>query len=430
MRIELISTGDELMTGNIDDTNVSFLSRELFECGLQVDRRHTAADSLDELTALFKEISERECIAIETGGMGPTTDDLTTEAIARVAGTALKLNEDWYRSMSQWFINRGRVMAQTNIKQAMLPEGALMIENPTGTACGFMVKVNKAVFIFLPGVPREMKAMWESSVKEIVLSLTQGTVPRTHLVKLFLMGIGESDLTEKLSSITLPPSVTLGDRAAYPIVELKVIGHDAQDKDMVGVVDDVMRTVEPYYVCKDSFDLIANLKDKKISVGTMNAVDGLCRGHLLITLQTLFSDFVSCSVINTDLEDPEHIAAADNLRKHIPSQNLISLMPLTQERAKEIGEIAHDLLQSTDFPHVFDLSFDLEVMENGKKRHVAATYIISSKDNIRHNGSYTRNRDFVSLLCCVLIYKTLMREPQIEPYDMLVTRAALSDTYE
>ncbi len=430
MRIELISTGDELITGNIDDTNASYLSRELFESGLQVDRRHTAADSLEELTALFKEISERECIAIETGGMGPTTDDLTTEAIARVANTALQLNEEWYRSMSQWFINRGRVMAQTNIKQAMLPEGALMIENPTGTACGFMVKVNKAVFIFLPGVPREMKSMWESTVKELVLSLIQGTVPRTHLVKLFLMGIGESDLTEKLSSITLPPSVTLGDRAAYPILELKIIGHDAVDKDMESVLEDVMRTVEPYYVCKDVFDLIANLKAKKISVGAMNAVDGLCRGHLLISLQTLFSDFVSCSVINTDLQDPQHIADANNLRSHIPSENLISLMPLTQERAKEIGEIAHDLQQSTDFPYIFELSFDLMVVEGDKKRHVAATYLISSKDNIRHNGTYTRNRDFVSLLCCVLIYKTLMREPQIEPFDMLVTRVSLSDTYE
>lgn len=141
MRIELISTGDEVITGNIDDTNASYLSRELFESGLQVDRRHTAGDSLEELMAMFTEISERECIAIETGGMGPTTDDLTTEAIARVAGKSLVLNEEWHRSMSQWFINRNRVMSQTNIKQAMLPEGSIMIENPTGTACGFMVKV-------------------------------------------------------------------------------------------------------------------------------------------------------------------------------------------------------------------------------------------------------------------------------------------------
>lgn len=422
MRIELISTGDEVITGNIDDTNASYLSRELFESGLQVDRRHTAGDSLEELMAMFTEISERECIAIETGGMGPTTDDLTTEAIARVAGKSLVLNEEWHRSMSQWFINRNRVMSQTNIKQAMLPEGSIMIENPTGTACGFMVKVNKAVFIFLPGVPRELKAMWESSVKEIVLSLSEDTVPRTHLFKLFLMGIGESDLMEKIGSITVPQGVTIGDRAVYPLLELKIIGHNAADNDMLKVLEDVMKVVEPYYVSKDTFDLISNLRQQKISIGPVNAIDGVCRGYLLISLQTLFNDFVTCSVINTDLHDPEALKETTEVREHMPHNNLVSLMPLSEKRAKEIGSVACDLMQSTEFPYIFELSFDLEVEQNGKSRRVGATYLICSKDNIRHNGTYSRNRDFVSLLCCVLIYKTLMKEPHVEPFDMLVSR--------
>ncbi len=194
MRIELISTGDEVITGNIDDTNASFLSRELFEAGLQVNRRHTTGDSLEELMALFTEISEREAVVLATGGMGPTNDDLTTEAIARTAGVPLELNTTWYERMQAWFDGRGRVMTHSNLKQAMLPAGSVMIDNPAGTACGFAIKVNKALFIFAPGVPRELKEMWESSIKEMIISYSKGTVPRTHLIKLFLMGIGESTL--------------------------------------------------------------------------------------------------------------------------------------------------------------------------------------------------------------------------------------------
>ena len=118
MRIELISTGDEVITGSIDDTNASYLSRELIEAGLQVDRRHTVGDNLHELMAVFSECAQRKCLVIVTGGMGPTNDDLTTEAAARVAKVPLELNELWLERMRSWFENRGRTMSKTNIKQA------------------------------------------------------------------------------------------------------------------------------------------------------------------------------------------------------------------------------------------------------------------------------------------------------------------------
>ena len=97
--------------------------------------------------------------------MGPTNDDLTTEAIAKVANVPLQLNTTWYERMKAWFDNRGRFMAHSNLKQAMLPQGAIMIDNPTGTACGFAIKVNQALFIFLPGYHVSLKPCGKAQLK-------------------------------------------------------------------------------------------------------------------------------------------------------------------------------------------------------------------------------------------------------------------------
>lgn len=421
MRIELISTGDEVITGSIDDTNASFLSRELIDAGLQVNRRHTTGDSIEELMQLFEEVSQRDCVAIETGGMGPTNDDLTTEAIAKVAQVPLEFNEKWYESMAAWFEKRGRPMAQTNIKQAMLPQGSLMIDNPAGTACGFVLKVNKAIFIFLPGVPRELKAMWESSVKEMVLSFTKDTVPRTHLMRLFLMGIGESDLSERLSHIQMRPGITIGDRAIYPLIELKIIGHDASDSDMIAVLEEVMKQVAPYSVCRDSYTLLDILTQQNIELGAINAVDGLCRGWLLIHLQSIFSNFVTCTVLNTneDQVDKSALAREFELIDHVPQSNQIMLLPYKLEASAD-----------ETHPYAYQLNFNLEVKDNGRMRNIKAHYLIQFKENVyTAKGNYARNRDFLSQLCCAQIYKTLVREPLVVPTETKVSVLSLSDEY-
>ena len=417
MRIEIISTGDEVITGSIDDTNASFLSRELIDAGLQVERRHTTGDSLSELMAVFTEVSERNAVAIVTGGLGPTNDDLTTEAIARVAGVPLELNEPWFERMSSWFKQRGRTMAPSNMKQAMLPQGALCINNPVGTACGFVIKVGKAIFIFAPGVPKELKAMWESQIKEMVISFTKDSVPRTHLIRFFLMGIGESDLMEKLGNIKMPEGITIGDRAIYPLIELKIIGHDANDNDMFQVLSEVMQVVAPYYVCRDSYSLIDILNQKEIKLNPINAIDGCCRGWFLIHLQELCTNFIICSVLNTDpsLVSDADLALEDKLISHIPGDNQIELMPYngTEEALKEE--------QAANYPYRYQLSFDLKFTEQEQEEHISGKYVIGFKEIISNAGNYTRNRDFLAHLCIAELYKTLARESLIKPDQCLVS---------
>lgn len=429
MRIELISTGDEVITGSIDDTNASFLSRELIDAGLQVDRRHTCGDSLEELMAVISEVSKRNSIVIVTGGLGPTNDDLTTEAAARVAGMPLELNEQWLERMRYWFEQRGRTMAKSNLKQAMLPQGSLFINNPIGTACGFILKIDQALFIFCPGVPKELKAMWESSIKDMVISFTRETIPRTHLIRLFLMGIGESNLAELLSKLEMPQGITLGDRAIYPLIELKLIGHDASDSDMFLLLDELMAIVSPYYVCRDSYTLLEQLTQKEIKLGPINAVDGLCRGWFLIHLQELFTNFVTCSVLNTDentLTDTDNdLRLEKELLEHVPAHNKITLLPVTDEsKLQEITK--HE--KAAVYPHHYELSYHLDFTEHEHQRSISGDVIISFKDNVYKPGSYTRNRDFLAHLCCVELYKALVREPLITPEDCAITVLAQSDS--
>lgn len=413
MRIELISTGDEVITGNIDDTNASFLSRELFEAGLQVDRRHTSGDSLKELMDLFYQVSQKEAIVIATGGMGPTNDDLTTEAIAKVANVPLELNTLWYERMKSWFDNRSRYMAHSNLKQAMLPQGSVMIDNPTGTACGFAIKVNQALFIFLPGVPRELKSMWENSVKEMVISYTNETVPRTHLIKLFLMGIGESTLMSKLAPISLPQGISIGDRAIYPFIELKIIGHDASDQDMFKVLEQVMKIVAPYYVCRDHYSLLESLQAHNIKLNAINAVDGVCKGWLLIHMQELFNNFVACSVLNAaskDLSEQEKKSIHKQL-ENTPNCNKISLLPCNQ---------AIDVNLLKEYPYCYEFSFNLDYKQNNDGHNLTGRYLIALKDDVNSHAIYSRNRDFLAHLCCVELYKLLVNEPTITPEDCKV----------
>lgn len=410
MRIEIISTGDEVITGNIDDTNASYLSRELIDAGLQVDRRLTVGDSLQELMEAIKMTASQPSVVIMTGGLGPTNDDLTTEAAARVANKPLELNEEWIQRMKFWFSSRGRTMSQSNIKQAMLPQGALIINNPVGTACGFALKINQGLFIFCPGVPQELKAMWESSVKEMILSFTKDTVPRTHLIRLFLMGIGESNLAELLSKISLPDSVTIGDRAIYPLIELKLIGHDASDQDMINALNQLMPIIAPYYVCRNSFSLQELLTQKNIKLEPLNAVDGLCRGWFLIHLQKLCNEFISCTVLNKedDKLGTEALQQQENLLKHIPDTNRLTLLPYKKEQAIDASD---------PYPFHYELSYQINLTEQDQPRTISGRLLLKFTNSIFKHGTYSRNRDFLAQLCCVEIYKALVREPLLKPED-------------
>lgn len=188
MIIEIITTGDEVLTGFTVDTNASWLSQQLLENGWQVRRRQTVGDRMDDLTDVLHERSLIADVIIFNGGLGPTSDDKTTDAVSEVAHVPQELNEGWLANMELKFANRGRAMPISNRKQAMLPQGATVLDNPIGTACGFKLKINNAVCYFTPGVPNEFKQMVQqqiipicSNYSRLVLQLCVVILPSVFL---------------------------------------------------------------------------------------------------------------------------------------------------------------------------------------------------------------------------------------------------------
>ena len=233
MRIEIICTGDEVLTGKIVNTNFSYMTQKLEDFGLAVSWGTIVGDDREELLAAFRMAGERADAVIVNGGLGPTVDDLSQEIAARAADVDLALNEDWLARMEEFFRRRNRVMSANNRKQAMLPVGSEILDNPIGTACGFAMDIGKARFFFTPGVPRELFRMLEEQI--IPRLLTSGGAPGViHLKRFHSYGLGELHVDQLLTGVEemVPDgSLKLGFRSHYPQIETKltVFGADAAD---------------------------------------------------------------------------------------------------------------------------------------------------------------------------------------------------------
>jgi nicotinamide-nucleotide amidase len=224
MRIEVICTGDEVLTGKIINTNFTYITQKLEDFGLSVKWETTVGDDRAELLQAFQLAGHRADVVIVNGGLGPTVDDLSQEIAAQAAGVPLVLDEEWLRRMEAFFVRRSRIMPPNNRKQAMLPAGAEMIDNPIGTACGFAVNIGKGRFYFTPGVPRELRRMLEQEILPRILA-THGQQAVIRLKRFHSYGLGESHVDALLNGVeALVPdgSLKLGFRAHYPQLETKL----------------------------------------------------------------------------------------------------------------------------------------------------------------------------------------------------------------
>jgi nicotinamide-nucleotide amidase len=240
VRIEIICTGDEVLTGKIVNTNFSYMAQKLEDVGLSVHWGTTVGDDRESLLAAFQLAASRADAVIVNGGLGPTVDDLSQEVAAQAAGVDLVLHEEWLARMESFFTRRMRTMPPNNVKQAMLPAAAEMIDNPIGTACGFALDIGRARFFFTPGVPRELRRMLEEQVIPRILART-GAPASIHLKRFHSYGLGESHVDQLLSGVeALDPDggVKLGFRAHYPQLETKLT---VRGTDM----DDVHRKLAP-----------------------------------------------------------------------------------------------------------------------------------------------------------------------------------------
>lgn len=271
IRVEMLSTGDEVLHGQIVDTNAAWLADVLFQQGLPMTSRTTVGDSLESLIATLQSRSREADVLIVNGGLGPTSDDLSALAAARACGVALEMQHEWLAQMEAWFASRGRVMAASNRKQAEIPAGAELIDNPVGTACGFALQLNRCWIFFTPGVPSEFKVMVEQQIIPRLKAKFSPPEPPICL-RLTTFGRGESDIAAELEPLSLPEGVVMGYRSSMPIIEIKLTGPASQRVAMEQVWQQVRLQLAECTIFEGTEGLPALLARELVQRGELLAV--------------------------------------------------------------------------------------------------------------------------------------------------------------
>ena len=222
MTVEIITIGDELTSGSAQDTNATFIANQLHTIGIKVVKITTVGDDTEKIVDALRSAQQKVRFVIVTGGLGPTVDDITAQAAAEALRRKLVLNKRALKTMEELFQKFGRKMSPHNVKQAYVPSGSTIIPNPIGTACGFSLVKSSTLFIFLPGVPREMKRMFEESVTPLIKKeRPEISIVRSSVLKIF--GKTESYCDQMLNDvIKSEEEITFAFLPHYPEISLKL----------------------------------------------------------------------------------------------------------------------------------------------------------------------------------------------------------------
>jgi nicotinamide-nucleotide amidase len=231
LNIQLLLTGNELMVGDIIDSNSAMIAQHLLPLGATIQRKVTISDDIELLIAEIKNISQHADVLIINGGLGPTIDDLTAQALAKSCQLSLEEHPNAVQHLEKWATQRGITLDSTNLKQAMLPQNANIIFNKIGSAVGFHVNFQQCDIYCTPGVPSELDIM----LQEEIIPLIQPKLSHNEnyqVLRLHIFGIGESKLQNVINEHFphWPKEVDIGFRAASPFLELKLTIHQNKDK--------------------------------------------------------------------------------------------------------------------------------------------------------------------------------------------------------
>ncbi|MGE0327832.1 MAG: competence/damage-inducible protein A [Polyangiaceae bacterium] len=217
----VLSIGTELTRGEITNTNQSWLASQLTALGVEVTHAETVADDPEDIIHSLKRLGEEHRLIVSTGGLGPTTDDLTSETVARLLGVPMLRDADSLAIIKQRVESYGNQLTPSNAKQADFPQGSKILSNAVGSAPGFAVDIGKARAFFMPGVPHEMRTMFEKHVADFARSLS----PESHVaqVRLRSFGLPESKVNDLLAGVEEACDVIVGYRAHFPEIEVKLL---------------------------------------------------------------------------------------------------------------------------------------------------------------------------------------------------------------
>ncbi|MDW8051839.1 MAG: competence/damage-inducible protein A [Armatimonadota bacterium] len=283
MTVEVVSIGTELLLGQIVDTNAAWLSARLAEIGVSLYRRSTVGDNLERIVSALREALSRADGVIAIGGLGPTDDDLTREAIATVIGEPLVLDEAEAARIKAFFAARGREATERQLRQAMRPVNAQPLPNPYGTAPGLYAEWQGKLIFALPGPPNEFQPMVTEQVLPRLAARTGGRVIRSRVLR--LCGIGESDAEAQLHDLITSENPTLAPLAKLGEVHFRITARadspEAADQLISAMEHRVRERLGAYIYGTDETTLEQVVVHKLIEVGQSLAVAESCTGGLL-----------------------------------------------------------------------------------------------------------------------------------------------------
>ncbi|MDB5098794.1 MAG: competence/damage-inducible protein cinA [Cyanobacteria bacterium RYN_339] len=281
MRAEVLCIGTELLIGQVVNTNATYLAKELAAIGVDLLWVTTVGDNPARMDAAIATALDRADLVLVTGGLGPTADDLTVEAVARVLGEPMAERPEVRAHIEGWFRERNRPLAPSNYKQTLFPTSAELIPNPTGTAYGLRVRKGHSQLMAFPGVPMELRAMWTSWARPQI-ERESGSTLRSVLLR--YVGIGEALLAERVAHLLEGSNPTVAPYAGDWEVHLRVSAKAATAAEADALMAPVLaelRAIQPYYYGSDDVTLAAAVGQLLRARGETVATAESCTSGLL-----------------------------------------------------------------------------------------------------------------------------------------------------
>ena len=281
MKIAIVTTGDEIMSGNVVDTNSAWIADKCWMMGHEVVWHGGVGDYAGAIGEACKSAAKMADVVFVTGGLGATLDDITLESAAKAFGKKMVLHDDIWRGIQDFFKKVGRECAKNNKRQAYLPEGGRALANNVGTAPGVQVKLGCAIFFFLPGVPKEMYQIFNDSILPWLGGRSQGQIYSQKFLRCF--GMPEASLDEKLKGLNFG-SVRVSFRVTFPETKIKLVSHEGE-KSLLEAERKIRKKLGDYIFGVDEETLavvVSNLlKNKGFSIAVAESCTGGLISHLL-----------------------------------------------------------------------------------------------------------------------------------------------------
>lgn len=281
MQAELICIGNELLTGLVENTNAGYISRKLWAKGIPLREQRVVPDSVPAVVEALEHSLKRSEAVICSGGLGPTDDDLTREAVSKLLQKPLIVNEQWLQRLERYFAGRGHPMPPTNRKQALMIEGSRLLPNPLGTAPGAIISAGERWIILLPGPPQELRPLFEMEVLPFLQSAGFRAAWRTKIVR--TTGCGEALLEEKIKQAGLPEGVYFSTLAggAEVLLELRTAACPAAEALLENTLLRLREQLGQYIYGEDEKTLAKTVAALFTAQGLTLALAESCSGGLL-----------------------------------------------------------------------------------------------------------------------------------------------------